>query len=62
VRACADHATKTIKFTYEKENDDAQRMKAEIWPIFCRLKMFNGWEVSEITATRKDGRTETLSA
>ncbi|RKK84332.1 hypothetical protein BFJ69_g2116 [Fusarium oxysporum] len=62
MRPCADHATKTIKFTYEEENDDAQMMKAEMWPTFYRLQMFNDWEVSEITAFRKDGKTETLSA
>lgn len=62
IRPCADHATKTIRFTYEKENDNAQMMKADIWLTFHRLQMFNDWEVSEITAFRKDGKTETLSA
>ncbi|KAF4441141.1 hypothetical protein FACUT_2909 [Fusarium acutatum] len=59
---CTDHATKTIRFTYEKEKDNAEMMKAEMWPTFDRLQVFNDWEVSEITAFRKYGKTETLSA
>ena len=62
IRPCTDHATKTIRSTYEKENDDVQIMKADIWPTFHRLQMFNDWKVSEITAFREDGKTETLSA
>ncbi|KAF5698012.1 hypothetical protein FMUND_15227 [Fusarium mundagurra] len=54
MRPCTDHATKTIRFTYEKENDNAQMMKGEMWPMFHGLQMFNDWEVSEITAFRKD--------
>ncbi|KAI8399006.1 hypothetical protein NW760_006266 [Fusarium oxysporum] len=62
MRLCADHATKTIRFTYEQENDNAQMMKAEMWPTFNSLQMFNDWEVFEITPFRKDGKIETLSA
>ncbi|RBQ80970.1 hypothetical protein FVER14953_10669 [Fusarium verticillioides] len=61
MRPCTDHATKTLRFTYEKENDSVLMMKTDMWPTFGRLQMFNDWEVSEITAFRKDGKTETLS-
>jgi hypothetical protein len=62
MRPCIDHATKTIRFTYEKENDSGLKMKTDMWPTFGKLQMFNDWEVSETTTFRKDGKTETLSA
>ncbi|KAF5572369.1 hypothetical protein FPANT_13138 [Fusarium pseudoanthophilum] len=37
MRPCTDHATKTIRFTYEKENDSALMMKTDMWPTF-------GWQ------------------
>ncbi|KAF5635897.1 hypothetical protein F52700_5210 [Fusarium sp. NRRL 52700] len=45
MRPCTDYATKTIRFTYEKENGNAQIMKAQMWPTFYKLQMFNDWEV-----------------